>query len=163
MHPLFIWTRGGSRTHLNAGVRWTPAATSSKTGCFLYFLSSPRGKKMHIDSRILLPKNSTRIHLNPAVRWTPAATSSKTGCFLYFLSSPGGAHCHGRNAFCADAPAHSIAASSAAGKAAQPPRQAQRHTPAHTRYGGKCPQNPLPALPAPYRPHAQREGHRQSF
>ena len=34
----------GNRTHLNAGVRWTPAGTSSKTGAYLYFLS-PLGER----------------------------------------------------------------------------------------------------------------------
>ena len=55
MAPLFhLGLKKGSRTHLKAGVRWTPAATSSKTGCFLYFYSPLRRIKVQIDSRILL-------------------------------------------------------------------------------------------------------------
>ena len=54
-----------TRTHFYASVRWTLAATSSKTGGYIYFLSPQRGKKMQIESccplceakckRVLLP------------------------------------------------------------------------------------------------------------
>ena len=46
----FLFGQHGTRTHLNASVRWTLAATSSKTGGFFYFLFSLRKKKMQIDS-----------------------------------------------------------------------------------------------------------------
>jgi hypothetical protein len=39
-----------NRTHFNTTCRWQVAATSSKTGGYLYFLSSLRKKKMQIDS-----------------------------------------------------------------------------------------------------------------
>jgi len=44
------------RTHLNATVRWTVAATSSKTGGYFYFLS-PMREKMQIESTIPHQKN----------------------------------------------------------------------------------------------------------
>ena len=50
LHLFFILSREGNRTHPNADVRWTSAATSANTGGFLYFLLSMREKKMQIDS-----------------------------------------------------------------------------------------------------------------
>jgi len=45
---------GEIRTHLNAGVHRTPAATSSQTGGYNNFLS-PMRKKMQIESTIRNP------------------------------------------------------------------------------------------------------------
>ena len=39
---LFYLVRYGTRTHLNADVRWTSAATSSKTGGYISFLQSKK-------------------------------------------------------------------------------------------------------------------------
>ena len=47
---LLFGKKDRARTHLNASVRWTLAATSSKTGGYIYFLSPLRGKKMQIES-----------------------------------------------------------------------------------------------------------------
>ena len=41
---------GRTRTHFYASVRWTLAATSSKTGGYLYFSFPLRERKMHIES-----------------------------------------------------------------------------------------------------------------
>ena len=50
MPLLYFYAATENRTHVNASVQWTLAATSSKTGGFFYFLFSLRKKKMQIDS-----------------------------------------------------------------------------------------------------------------
>ena len=58
-HPkgwLLFFARYRTRTHLNADVRWTSAATSSKTGGFFTFC--PKGKKA-IESCCLHQKETT--------------------------------------------------------------------------------------------------------
>ena len=45
--PLSFFLQERDRTHLNAMLRWSIAATSSKTGGFYYFL--PQWQKMKID------------------------------------------------------------------------------------------------------------------
>ena len=80
----------GNRTHLNATVRWTVAATSSKTGCYLFLDGSPHLHQIRTPpTRVALlfgigiQMTGNRTHLNATVRRTVAATSSKTGRCLF--------------------------------------------------------------------------------
>ena len=58
-----------TRTHFYASVRWTLAATSSKTGGYIYFLSPLRGKKMQIESCCpLFAKQNTSGFCYPLLR-----------------------------------------------------------------------------------------------
>ena len=70
MNWSFLWWRGRKiRTHLNATVRWTVAAASSKTGGFLSFSLSLRGKNANriphpILFQMFYNRKSTRIPMD---------------------------------------------------------------------------------------------------
>jgi len=53
----------GSRTHLNATVQWTVAATSANTGGYIDFANG----KMQIDSRTLLHTKTSFVRLTKEV------------------------------------------------------------------------------------------------
>ena len=59
-----------TRTHFYASVRWTLAATSSKTGGYVYFLSPLRGKKMQIES--CCPLLRSKIQTGSVIRFCEA-------------------------------------------------------------------------------------------
>ena len=81
------------------------AATSSKTGCFLYFLRSRKCKQIPPSSQTL-----TLIHWDELLFYLkrdlnhPSASSSNTGCFLFFLLSKSAGstkwYCLRRNSVC---------------------------------------------------------------